>query len=364
MHLLGAVARGVVGTLIISTVVACSGAAPTPSEEPSSAPTIGESTASVPANPSESSATVIMDPSDLKIAYFSAGEGNTYLQANIDGLQETVAKIGATADIFDGKFSAQTQFDQIQTALDSGKYNALIVEPNDGNQLCKILTQDAAAKGILVVAATGALCGRDTQPGDGVWQPGTVAYVGGQTAGVYESWVARVMSDSPSGANVAVITGPTVNANTTNVDNALKQMTADPKFKIVAEQATDYTTPQAYAAAQSILQANPSLDIIMSNYSGLTQGVVKAVKDAGRLGQIKIYDVGGNAWSLDAIRNGELTLTVYLVPKDEISAAVLALRDYVGGTPGPHFVDMSKWPGLPGTNLVDKSNVAKFTAQY
>lgn len=305
----------------------------------------------------------ISDPSELSIAFFIAGTGNAYQQAAVDGATETATEIGANLQIFDGQFNAQTQFNQIQTALTSGKFNAFIVEPNDGNQLCKIVTDSAAEKGVLVVTATGSLCGRDTNTGEDVWQPGTVAYVGGQTADVYEEWVKRIVSDHPNGAKVAVLTGPQVNANTSNVTNALPTLASAPGFSVVAQQATDYSTAQAYAATQTILRANPDVNIIMSNFSGMTQGVAQAIEEAGR-SDVEVYDVGGDSWALDAVKRGTLNSSVVLLPKDELVQSVYALRDTVEGKDVPHVIDMSKAAALPGTNIADTSNVSKFTAEY
>ncbi len=306
----------------------------------------------------------ITQPSQLKIAYFSAGTGDSYLQAAIEAAQAEAGKLGATLNVFDGKFDAQTQYNQIQTALTSGKYNAFAVEPNDGNLLCNLLTKDAVDKGILVSVFNEPICDRAVKEGDQLWQPGTVTYVGGQTIGSYNQWVKSIIDANPSGGKVAVITGPDLNANTLVMRAAEELIKANNKFEIVAEQTTDYSTPKAFAAAQTILQANPGLGIFISNYSGMTRGVVQAVNGAGKKGEVKTYDFGGDNWSLSAVKAGDIEQTVVMLPKQETIDAIDALADVVSGKTVDHFIDLTKSPKLPGTAFVTAQNVDKFTAEY
>ena len=57
----------------------------------------------------------------LKIAYFSAGSNNVYLQAGIKAAKDTAKKVGADMTVFDGSFDPKKQFDQIQNAITSKK---------------------------------------------------------------------------------------------------------------------------------------------------------------------------------------------------------------------------------------------------
>ncbi len=272
--------------------------------------------------------------------------------------------MGATLDVFDGQFDSRTQFNQMQTALTSEKYNAFAVEPNDGNLVCNMLTKQAPAQGIMVTIFNEPICGRATNSGDALYQPGTVTYVGGQTLDSYLEWVKQIVADNPNGGTVAVVTGPDLNANTLVMREAEKTLKANPKFKVVAEQTTDYTTPKAFSAAQTILQSNPDLNLIMSNYSGMSQGVVQAVNGAGRKGQVRIYDFGGDSWAVNAVKSGDLRQTVMMLPRQETIQALQALADKVQGKTVPQFIDLTKSTTLPGTPFVSASNATSFNPEY
>ncbi|WP_329378709.1 sugar ABC transporter substrate-binding protein [Streptomyces sp. NBC_01716] len=301
---------------------------------------------------------------DLKIAYFSAGTSNAYLQAAIAAGKKKASDLGVKLDVFDGQFDAQKQFDQIQTALTSGKYNAFAVEPNDGNLVCKLLTQQAPQKGILVSVFNLPICGRATKLGEETWEPGTVTYVGGQTLDVYEKWVDQVVKDNPDGAKVALISGPDLNANTICFKQAAKAFAQHKGFEVVARQSTDYTTPKGNSAAQTILQANPDLDVIMSNFSGMSRGIVQAVNGAGRKGKVKIYDFGGDQWALNSVRRGDLQQSVMMLPAQETEEAIQALADQVSGKTVPHFINLTESSELPGTPFATAATVGEFKPEY
>ena len=297
---------------------------------------------------------------DLRVAYFSAGSSNQYLQAAIDEAKTYAADQGFTLDVFDGQFDAQTQFDQMQTALTSGKYNAFAVEPNDGNLVCNLLTKDAPEAGVMVAVFNLPICGRATNLGEETWEPGTVNYVGGQTLDVYENWVEHVKKSYPDGAKIALISGPDLNANSIVFFQAAEAFAEGP-WEVVAQQTTDYTTAKAFQAAQTIMQSHPDLDVIMSNFSGMTRGVVQATAGS----DVAVYDFGGDQWALDNVKSGALASTIMMLPRLETRYALEGIVDIVKGEETPIFVNLAELEELPGgTPFVYPDTVADYTAEY
>lgn len=329
--------------------------------------TLGLAACSGPTEASTDSAAMIEpmaeSSSDLKVAFFQAGSSNAYLQANISAAEQLATDLDITLDVFDAQWDAQTQADQIQSAITSGKYNAFMVLPVDGNLICDAITQDAIPSGILVSVLNVPICGLETEVGDATQAPGTVTFVGGQTRPVYESWVDQVIADHPEGGEIGLIAGPDLSANTITFFAAAEKLEEN-GFTIVGSQTTDYTTPQGYQAAQAMLSANPDLTVIMSNYSGVTLGVVQAVADAGRADGLDIYDVGGDEWGLEQVADGVLKNTVMLLPARETEEALQALADAADGKSVPAFINLAEDDSLPGTALVTSENVDEFTAEY
>lgn len=278
----------------------------------------------------------------LSIAFLSPGANNEYLQAAIRGVQEAAAETGANVEVFDAGWDAETQANQAQNVIASGKFNAIVAESVDGNQACKVFSQEAPKANIVVVTKNAPICGRQTKSGDEYWTPGTLAYVGG-TQGATESqqWLEQIVKENPGPQKVAMFTGGDLNSNTLNMNVAEKAVAAaSPDFKIIADIRTDYTVKDGNEKAQALLQANPDLSIIIANYSDVTRGVVQAVRQAGLNGKIKIYDLGGNKWAFKALEAGDLTSTRTLTPYTEGKKAVETLAAAWAGKPVPRHVPL------------------------
>ena len=295
----------------------------------------------------------------LKIAFLSAATNNVYLQAGIRGAEDAAAAVGAEIEVFDANWSPATQFNQAQNVLTGGQFNAILAEMNDGNQACKILSEDAPAKNVLVSVVNQPLCNRATKAGDEYWSPGTLNYVGGsQGREAFGEWFLSIAAENPGPQKVAVITGPDLNSNTINTDAAIADVRAAyPDFEIVAVARTDYSVLQGNEKALPLLQANPDLTILISNYSDITRGAIQGVKQAGMSDTLKIYDSGGNEWSFHAVREGWITQTRTLNPYTETYKGVLSLAAAWKGEETPRYVPLE-------ASLITTENVDKIEPEY
>ncbi|MBU8877513.1 sugar ABC transporter substrate-binding protein [Bacillus sp. FJAT-29790] len=293
-----------------------------------------------------------------RIAFFSSGSNTTYEQVAFEQAKETAKELEMDLDIFDASYDALKQLGQIQNAITSNKYNGFVVQANDGNQLCKIVTEDAAKKGIAISTINIELCGEHNNAAKN-----TITFVGGQGIGVYQGILKKIFSDNPEGGKIAAIGGPATGANYLNMQAAFElELPNYPNWELVGMHATDYTANNANQVAQNVLQAHKDLNVIFSNYSGMTVGVVSA-KESLKRDDVKIYDFGGDKWAFEAVKNGKIELTATMLPRREIELGILALHDYFNGKEVPKFFDLSKEDTLPGTPYVEKSNIEEFESR-
>ncbi|MGE7664870.1 sugar ABC transporter substrate-binding protein [Ureibacillus composti] len=290
-----------------------------------------------------------------KIAFFSSGSNTTYEQVAFEQAKETAEELGMDLDIFDASYDALKQLGQIQNAITSGKYDGFVVQANDGNQLCKAVTEDAVSKGIAVSTINIELCGEHDNAAEN-----TITFVGGQGVGVYQGILQKIFNDNPEGGKIAAIGGPPTGANYLNMQAAIElELPKHPNWELVGIHSTDYTANNANQIAQNILQANKDLDVIFSNYSGMTVGVVSAKQNL-KNDQVKIYDFGGDKWAFEAVKKGDIEMTAIMLPRREIELGILALNDHFEGKEVPTFFDLTKEDILPGTPYVDQSNIEEF----
>jgi ribose transport system substrate-binding protein len=295
----------------------------------------------------------------LKIAFIGAGSNNTYMQSNIKSAKETAEKLGGSVDFFDPNWTTSTQYNQAQNVLSSGKYNGIIGGVLDGVQMCKILTEDAPAKGIMVSVYNQALCGRALNEGDALWAPGTLNYIGGaQSCSAFTDYFEFMAKENPGPQKVLVLTGPDLNANSLATDCAVKAIEAKhPEFKILSVTRTNYTVVDGNQKTLPLLQANPDTTILFGNYSEITRGSVQAVKQAGVVGKVKVYDAGGSAWAYQAVKNGDIAATKTYIPYTELKLTVESMFDAWNGKAPPRFIP------LPSV-FVTKANIGEHQAEY
>ena len=307
--------------------------------------------------------TVDTDGKPPKIALFSAGSSNSYLIAQNDQARKSAKEAGLELDVFDGKIDPANQFKQMQTALVSGKYNAWIVQAIDGQQTCKLLTEQAPKKGIVVSAIVVSLCGRAENEGEELWAPGTLNFIGGnETVEAWKEIWKKAIADNPGPQKVGVMVGPQLNSITIAYMAAMKQLLPD-DWEVVDTVNTDYSVPDAQAKGQTLIQANPDLTVLMSAYTNITKGGIAALKAAGRLDEVKIYDGGGTVTGVDYVKKGITQATTARYSRSPVKASVQSLVDAFAGKQVPHFVPNDGHAPEPGRDpdsalfVVTKDNV-------
>ncbi len=74
------------------------------------------------------------------------------------------------------------------------------------------------------------------------------------------------------------------------------------------KEAITYTRDESYTFAQDLIAANPDLSIIWCNYDEAVLGAVKAIEDAGKLGEILVGGFDGSPESLKAVVDGRINV--------------------------------------------------------
>lgn len=97
-------------------------------------------------NKAEATNNVATSDTAKRVAFFSAGASNNYLQTGIEHAEKVAEEFGWKLDVYDGKFDPLAQLNQVQNAIAQNKYDGFVVEAVDGNQICKVITEDAVKK--------------------------------------------------------------------------------------------------------------------------------------------------------------------------------------------------------------------------
>src|SRR5690606_2608098 len=83
-----------------------------------------------------------------------------------------------------------------------------------------------------------------------------------------------------------------------------------PDLKKVGQEVANWDRTQGYQKMQSLLQANPDIIGVISGNDEMALGAIAALKEAGKLEQVKVGGFDGSPDAVEAVKAGELQYTV------------------------------------------------------
>jgi len=312
-----------------------------------------------------------VDTSKRNIAYMWTS-GSTFMEANLEGVEDEAEKRGFDVTVFDAKFDPLRQVEQIENVLQQGKFDAMIAIPLDYTTLCPILTKQAPSEEVVVVTQDITMCGRVVDEGPEAAPPGILAHSGFPAAtDANREFFLEVADRLPEGEHVgALLVGPEGNSSSEGTVKGLEEVEGEIEDKLDVPYVvyTDFTAPDALAKTQTLLQAHPEIDVIMTNYSFETIGAVKAIEEAGLEDQIMVFDQGAEKPSVKMVKEGKVVFTTAFHPYYYGSDSVKAIADAYEGKETERF-----YPGVPPGSteegvgqrlIVDETNVEEFEPEY
>jgi ABC-type sugar transport system substrate-binding protein len=295
---------------------------------------------------------------------FLASAANTYWEAALQGAKDVAAKCpNVKLTAFDGKFTTNTQVNQLRDALVSKRYQAWFVGPNDGGPLTPTIKQ-AVKQGVKVGCAL-VPCGpniRDVH----VQIPGQVIFAGlgfypnGQQLGKLVVQGCQGVSNCQVLWLPGLPTLPLEQARQDGLESVLKSHS---NIHIVSVRGGGYLAAPALTATQNVLRAHPSLNVIVSSGDQMIAGSARAARIAGRQGKIKMYGNGCTVEAKQLIEQGVQTGCSVYLPRTEGRLVVRALVNAVNGSKQTGtYVNPLKYSPIGG--LGTKANIAKFQPEF
>ncbi len=299
----------------------------------------------------------------LNLAYLSFAVENSYDAPMLAAAQAVADDNHATMKVFDANNSPQTQYSQLQDVIASGQYNGIIVQPIFGTGLVSLVKQ-AIAKGIKVVNMDQIL-GPDLST-DAPQVPGlsaNVAFVPTEIGTKLGNLVVQACkSKNLKPCNVGYLYDIKASALDVAIHGAFaKAIAADPSVKVVAQGQSFFSPTEGLTAVQNMLQANPSLNLIVGSDQGI-EGGAQAVATAKKTGKIILVGYGASAAALAGVKSGAWYADVAQAPASEGRLAVQALVAAI--ETGKNSGGIDPVAGLPDGGIVTKANVDQFTAEW
>jgi ribose transport system substrate-binding protein len=299
----------------------------------------------------------------VRIAYLSFAVANSYDAPMLAAAQAVAADNHATLKVFDANNNPQTQYSQLQDAINSGQYQGIIVQPIFGTGLTGLVKQ-AIGKGIKVVnmdQILGPNLSTDKPQVAGL--SANVTFVPTEIGTKLGNLVVEACKASNlNPCKVGYLYDIKASALDVAIHGAFaKAIAADPSVTVAAQGQSFFSPTVGLTAVQNMLQANPSLNLIVGSDQGI-EGGAQALAAAHKTGKVILVGYGASAAALQGVASGAWYGDVAQAPASEgrlaVVAMIKALRD------GRSSGGMDPVAGLPDSGVVTKANASQFTAEW
>ena len=261
------------------------------------------------------------------------GLDNTFFQAMEDGIEAQAEEAGLDVEVQAAQGITDTtgQADKLN-ALAEQDYGCFVVNPISGTNLIQGLAR-IAAQDVPVVNIDSPVDPEAAEEAglDVATYIGTDNEAAGGKAG-------DAMVDEIGTGQVALIGGisgdVTSQARLDGFEGAVGG-----ELDVVQTVAADWERQKALTAATTIMDANPELEGFFAANDDMGLGIVQAVRNAGKSGEITVISVDGNEEALQAVASGDLYATVAQYPYAIGQLGVQACEQAVAGEELPETVE-------------------------
>jgi ABC-type xylose transport system substrate-binding protein len=182
-------------------------------------------------------------------------------------------------------------------------------------------------------------------------------------------WIEKTQ---PAGAEIALINGDLATNYALLMQKGQKSVLQKDfdsgKFKLVADKgAVNWDPSDAQKQAAAVLISNPNVKAFVVGNDGLSNGVINAIRTAGKLGQIAVIGLDGDIQGSQNILQGNQTATVIKSFNEEMNNACVAVVYALNKLPMPKNVFDATWSDQTApipfkdvkVEVVDKSSLQK-----
>jgi erythritol transport system substrate-binding protein len=232
------------------------------------------------------------------MAIITVDPSNPYWKAEIDTAQAEAQKLGykTTVNAHNNDQTKQSQF--IDAAI-SAKVSAIILDPAGAKESVGAV-QKATSAGIPVFLVNAEI---DQQ---GIAKSQIVSNnAQGATLGAQE-WVKAM---GGKGDYVELFGQPTDNNAKVRSDAYHGVIDQYPDLHLLQKETANWDRQQGKQKMEIMLQAHPNITGVIAGNDEMALGAIQALKDAGKLTQVKVLGFDGNNDADAAVQNGEMVAT-------------------------------------------------------
>lgn len=301
-----------------------------------------------------------------EVAWFSYGLSNTYLTANLEGIDSVASENNVNITSFDANADSATQVRQLKDAMATGQYDAFIIYPVDAAAVIPV-AQDALDLGITVSAVSFPISEDPTSYESGVDGVITVAYSPADNGvAVAEGMIAACEGIDPCAA-AYLVGSPALPSDAARVEAVKATLAEHPNIDLVATPEGGWDQTAGLKATQDLLASTPKLDVIGASAGQAIGGALKALEGTDLAGTVKLVSNGGTTQDITAIRDGSMFASAVLFPFDEGKLVMeYVLEALEGGDPpmNTNIIEQSPFGTIATLDILNSPEGQDFVGQY
>ena len=234
--------------------------------------------------------------------------GATYMTLNNpffvllnNGIKDVVEANGDTLIALDPALDPNKQISQIEDFISQG-VDAIFVTPVDWKDILPAL-EAAKRAGIPIINVDAPV--NDTE------LVASIIASDNYNAGVI---CANDMMSKLDSAKIVILEHPTAKSSIDRTQGFIDTITGMDNYEIVAQQSSEGQLEQAMTVMESIIQANPEIDVVMALNDPTAMGAIAALQAAKSEEGVLIYGVDGAPEAKQMIKDGKMTATAAQSP--------------------------------------------------
>ncbi len=261
-----------------------------------------------------------------KVGFAQTESNNPWRIAQTKSMQDEAKKLGYQLVYTDAAGSAAKQVSDVRSMI-AQKVDAIFLAPREEKPLAPVI-REAAKAGIPVI-----LLDRNVDPKLAKAGQDYVTFIGsdfileGKRVG---EWLAK---KSGGKANIIQLLGTTgaspANDRRKGFEDAIK---AFPGMKVLASQDGDFSRDKGRQVMETLLQANPSVNVVYAHNDEMAIGAIAALEAAGKKPgkDVTVLSIDGGKEAVQLVVDGKISYVVECNPRFG-PAAFKALQDYANG---------------------------------
>ncbi len=233
------------------------------------------------------------------VSIITVDPSNPYWKAEADTAKAAVEKLGYKAVVSANNNDPETQNQLIETAIND-KVSGILLDPAGADESVAAVQKAVDAK-IPVVLINAEISKAGLAKAQIVSNNAQGANLGA------EAWAEAM---NYKGTYVELFGKPSDNNAQVRSDGYKSVISQYPDLKLVGKEIANWDRQTGQEKMESLLSKNPDVKGVIAGNDEMALGAINALKEKGKLDQVKVLGFDGNQDAVNAVKNGDMVATV------------------------------------------------------